>query len=206
MHSPCLQSSVRLLPVPVLSVLKYQLWPLKYIYVVNVIRSRESEQICFPLRVPSFSPDLCTCNITACFRILPQISKQKKVWDYLRNNLRQEINLVREARRKQHSLSINAGRGLYSAFSVSGKDRRGAFVLFKIHLIMSVAGSLPELVGFKRRRKPSLVIHTLNTQHSGPDFPQSSWEAAPLFGAFRSGCWMSLSRGGYPKSWRGQRR
>lgn len=67
MRSPCLQSSVRLLPVPVLSALKYQPWPLKHIYVVNVIRSREPEQICLPLRVPSFSPDLCTCYIRAGF-------------------------------------------------------------------------------------------------------------------------------------------
>lgn len=38
-------------------------------------------------------------------------------------------------------------------FTASVKNRRGAFVLLKIHLIMSVAGSLPELVGFKRRKR-----------------------------------------------------
>lgn len=56
----------------------------------------------------------------------------------------------------------------------SVKNRRGAFVLLKIHLIMSVAGSLPELVGFKRWKKkkktPSLqcpaqcyTLYTPNT-------------------------------------------
>lgn len=43
------------------------LWPRKYIYVVNVIRYGEPEQIYFPLRVLSFSFDLCTSNITASF-------------------------------------------------------------------------------------------------------------------------------------------
>lgn len=95
-----------------------------------------------------------------------------------------------------HTQIIYAGWGFFSAGSV--KNRRGAFVLLKIHLIMSVAGSLPELVGFKKTKKekekqnsqspvPSSVLHTLHTQHSGPDFLQSPSETAPLFGENRLG-------------------
>lgn len=43
------------------------LWPQKYIYIVNVIRYSEPEQIYVRLHVLSFSFDLCTSNITASF-------------------------------------------------------------------------------------------------------------------------------------------
>lgn len=48
---------------------------------------------------------------------------------------------------------------LFSFFSTgSVKNRRGAFVLLKVHLIMLVAGSLPELVGFKRRKRKEKTV------------------------------------------------
>lgn len=87
------------------------------------------------------------------------------------------MNLVRKARRAHTRAEYQCWTWFLfcSAFSGGGKNRWGAFVLFKIHLIMSVAGSSPELVGFNRRRrrkkkKPSLkypaqwyTLYTPNT-------------------------------------------
>lgn len=102
-----------------------------------------------------------------------------------------------------HSWGFCLFHAFFSLPTGSVKNCTGAFVLLKIHLIMLGAGSLPELVGFKKEKKEekkkalspvtSPAIHIL---HSGPDFLQSLSKTALVFwGSFGSGWRMSFSKG-----------
>lgn len=92
-----------------------------------------------------------------------------------------------------HIAYLNKSRLFFST-----KICKGAFVLMKIHLIMLGAGTLPELVGFKRSKKekktfwsrvPSTLCNTV-----AQIFVQVLVKQLFFFAAFWRGRWKSFSK------------
>lgn len=109
------------------------------------------------------------------------------------------VEIPRTVYTHTHTLSIYTGWGFSSAFFFHRqcKESQRSFCSFENppDNVGSWLLAWLDLKDKKKKRKektqmypvPSPVLHTLHTQHSGPDFLQYPSEAALLFVAFRSG-------------------